>query len=358
MKKKMLLHDALVMAGALCGAYAMVLLTQVVMGRIDGVAMLIFMLAVFITSMYTEGYFWGAAASVISVLAVNFAFLSPYFAFNFTLSENLFSGLVMLVVSIMTSTLTTRIKKQEQLRMESETEKMRATLLRAVSHDLRTPLTSIYGACSTVIENYDSLEKEQKLKLLGEACSDAQWLNRMVENLLSVTRFDGGQVAVQKTPTVLDELIDTVLVRFQKRYPKVPVTTYLPDSFIVIPMDSMLISQVLTNLLENAAVHAEGMTQLTLRVFTLGSRAVFEVSDNGCGIPKERLRTLFTGVLPADAAADSGKHGMGIGLSVCAAIVKAHGGEIQAESKVGEGTSIRFWLETESIETEENEDEQ
>ena len=173
----------------------------------------------------------------------------------------------------------------------------------------------------------------------------------MVENLLSVTRFDGGQVAVQKTPTVLDELIDTVLVRFQKRYPKVPVTTYLPDSFIVIPMDSMLISQVLTNLLENAAVHAEGMTQLTLRVFTLGSRAVFEVSDNGCGIPKERLRTLFTGVLPADAAADSGKHGMGIGLSVCAAIVKAHGGEIQAESKVGEGTTIRFWLETESIET-------
>lgn len=358
MKKQTLVRDATVMLLALFAAYAMVMLTQAVMGRIEGVAMLIFMLAVFVTSMYTEGYAWGVAASLISVLAVNFAFLSPYFAFNFTLSENLFSGLVMLVVSIMTSTLTTRIKKQEQLRMESETEKMRATLLRAVSHDLRTPLTSIYGACSTVIENYDSLEKEQKLKLLGEACSDAQWLNRMVENLLSVTRFDGGQVAVQKTPTVLDELIDTVLVRFQKRYPKVPVTTYLPDSFIVIPMDSMLISQVLTNLLENAAVHAEGMTQLTLRVFTLGSRAVFEVSDNGCGIPKERLRTLFTGVLPADAAADSGKHGMGIGLSVCAAIVKAHGGEIQAESKVGEGTTIRFWLETESIETEENEDEQ
>ena len=200
MKKQTLVRDATVMLLALFAAYAMVMLTQAVMGRIEGVAMLIFMLAVFVTSMYTEGYAWGVAASLISVLAVNFAFLSPYFAFNFTLSENLFSGLVMLVVSIMTSTLTTRIKKQEQLWMESETEKMRATLLRAVSHDLRTPLTSIYGACSTVIENYDSLEKEQKLKLLGEACSDAQWLNRMVENLLSVTRFDGGQVAVQKTP--------------------------------------------------------------------------------------------------------------------------------------------------------------
>ena len=358
MKQMRWTKDVWVFLAALVGAFACVTLIQLISGRIDGVASMVFLLAVFFISMYTDGYWWGVAGSVISVLAVNFAFRAPYFAFNFTIPENIFSGVVMLVVSFMTSTLTTRIKKQEQLRMESETEKMRATLLRAVSHDLRTPLTSIYGACSTVIENYDSLEKEQKLKLLGEACSDAQWLNRMVENLLSVTRFDGGQVAVQKTPTVLDELIDTVLVRFQKRYPKVPVTTYLPDSFIVIPMDSMLISQVLTNLLENAAVHAEGMTQLTLRVFTLGSRAVFEVSDNGCGIPKERLRTLFTGVLPADAAADSGKHGMGIGLSVCAAIVKAHGGEIQAESKVGEGTSIRFWLETESIETEENEDEQ
>ena len=358
MKQMLRKKDVWVLLAALIGAFACVTLIQFISGRIDGVASMVFLLAVFFVSMYTDGYWWGVAGSVISVLAVNFAFRTPYFAFNFTIPENIFSGVVMLVVSFMTSTLTTRIKKQEQLRMESETEKMRATLLRAVSHDLRTPLTSIYGACSTVIENYDNLEKEQKLKLLGEACSDAQWLNRMVENLLSVTRFDGGQVAVQKTPTVLDELIDTVLVRFQKRYPKVPVTTYLPDSFIVIPMDSMLISQVLTNLLENAAVHAEGMTQLTLRVFTLGSRAVFEVSDNGCGIPKERLRTLFTGVLPADAAADSGKHGMGIGLSVCAAIVKAHGGEIQAESKVGEGTTIRFWLETESIETEENEDEQ
>ena len=132
MKKQTLVRDAAVMLLTLLAAYAMVMLTQIVMGRIEGVAMLIFMLAVFVTSMYTEGYVWGVAASMISVLAVNFAFLSPYFAFNFTLSENLFSGLVMLVVSIMTSTLTTRIKKQEQLRMESEKEKMRANLLRAV----------------------------------------------------------------------------------------------------------------------------------------------------------------------------------------------------------------------------------
>ena len=357
MKQKTRWHDALVLAAVLCAAFLIVTGTQQITGRIDGVASMVFVLAVFLISIYTDGYVLGVVASLIGVLAVNFAFRSPYFAFNFTLPENLFSGMAMLVVSIMTSTLTTRIKKQEQLRMESETEKMRATLLRAVSHDLRTPLTSIYGACSTVIENYDSLEKEQKLKLLGEACSDAQWLNRMVENLLSVTRIDSEKVSVKKTPTVLEELIDTVLVKFKKTHPGVNIHVELPDDFIVIPMDSMLIRQVLTNLLENAVLHAEGMTTLTLRVFTLGNRAVFEVADNGCGIPKERLRTLFTGTLPSESEADSGKHGMGIGLSVCAAIIKAHGGEIKAESKPGEGTTIRFWLETEEIETEETEDE-
>ena len=358
MKKSTWYRDLLVMLAALCVAGVAVVWVQRITGRIDGVAMLIFMLAVFVTSMYTDGYLWGVLASLASVLAVNFAFFTPYFAFNFTLPENLFSGLVMLAVSIMTSTLTTRVKKQEQLRMETEREKMRANLLRAVSHDLRTPLTSIYGACSTVIENYDSLGREQKLKLLGEVCEDAQWLNRMVENLLSVTRIDSEKVSVKKTPTVLEELIDAVLVKFKKTHPGVNIHVELPDDFIVIPMDSMLIRQVLTNLLENAVLHAEGMTKLTLRVFTLGNRAVFEVADNGCGIPKERLRTLFTGTLPSESGADSGKHGMGIGLSVCAAIIKAHGGEIKAESKPGEGTTIRFWLETEEIETEETEDEQ
>ena len=285
-------HDALVMLSGITSAFLVVSGIQVLSGRIDGVASMVFVLAVFLISMYTDGYLWGLAASLLCVLAVNFAFRSPYFAFNFTLPENLFSALVMLVVSIMTSTLTTRIKLQEQLRMESETEKMRANLLRAVSHDLRTPLTSIYGACSTVIENYDSLAKEQKLKLLGEVCSDAQWLNRMVENLLSVTRFDTGTVSVQKTPTVLEELIDTVLVRFQKHYPDVNVTVDLPDSFVVIPMDSMLISQVLMNLLENAVLHGvDGAEhgEIWVRARETGGKLQIQVLDNGRGLPTELL---------------------------------------------------------------------
>ena len=132
MKQMLRKKDVWVLLAALIGAFACVTLIQFISGRIDGVASMVFLLAVFFVSMYTDGYWWGVAGSVISVLAVNFAFRTPYFAFNFTIPENIFSGVVMLVVSFMTSTLTTRIKKQEQLRMESETEKMRANLLRAV----------------------------------------------------------------------------------------------------------------------------------------------------------------------------------------------------------------------------------
>ena len=181
---------------------------------------------------------------------------------------------------------------------------------------------------------------------------------KQVRFIRTVENVDSEKVTVQKTPTVLDELLDTVLVKFRKRYPDIQVELETPDAFIVIPMDSMLIQQVLTNLLENAVLHAEGMTNLTLRVFTLGRRAVFEVIDNGCGIPKEQLKRLFSGTTLAQDTSSSGKHGMGIGLSVCAAIIKAHGGEIKAESTPGEGTTIRFWLETEEVDTEETEDEQ
>ncbi len=111
MKQMLRKKDVWVLLAALIGAFACVTLIQFISGRIDGVASMVFLLAVFFVSMYTDGYWWGVAGSVISVLAVNFAFRTPYFAFNFTIPENIFSGVVMLVVSFMTSTLTTRIKK-------------------------------------------------------------------------------------------------------------------------------------------------------------------------------------------------------------------------------------------------------
>ena len=318
-----------------------------------GLAPMLFVLSVFMVAWRTHGYFWGIIASLIGMFAVNYAFTYPYYAFDFELTPSLISAIVMLAVAVMTSALTTQIKNQEMMRAEAEMEKMRANLLRAISHDLRTPLTSIYGSCSAIIENYDSLKKSQQLKLLDEIRSDAEWLTRMVENLLSVTRIDGEKVQVIKTPTVLEELIDTTLVKFRKRHPHQEVEVIIPDEFISIPMDALLIEQVLVNILENAVHHAVGLTHLSLTVRTEGKNAVFEIADNGSGIPPERLENLFNGMLhQTDSPSDGTRSNMGIGLSVCATIIRAHGGVIRAENLITGGALFRFALE---METENNE---
>ena len=308
---------------------------------------MIFVLGVFLVSRKTQGYVYGISASLLSVLAVNYAFTYPYYAFDLITPECLSSAVVMLIVSTMTGTLTTKIKQQEKIRAEAEKERMRGNLLRAVSHDLRTPLTSVYGSCSVMIDNYDDLPREKHLKLLRDVQQDAQWLVRMVENLLSVTRIDGERVRLTKQDTVLEELIDAVLIKFHKHYPNQPVQVQIPEEFVTIPMDAMLMEQVLMNLLENAVFHARGMQHLWLRIEIQGNRAHFTVEDDGCGIPADRMDGLFTGLLDSEMPVDTGRSNMGIGLSVCSAIIKAHGSEILAKNRPQGGAVFRFALELE-----------
>ena len=345
MKNRQQQKDILFSLLIFCSAFAVNLLIQKIFTTQTLVPM-IFVFGVFLISLKTHGYLYGITSAIVSVFAVNFAFTYPYYAFDFFVEESILSAVIMLVVAVSTSTLNIRIRDQEKLRAESEKERMRGNLLRAISHDLRTPLTSIYGSSSTLISKYDALQKEQQLKLLGEIQEDSEWLIRMVENLLSVTRIDDAKVKIIKTSIVLDELIDSVLMKFSKKHPNQKVITRIPDDFVDIPMDFILIEQVLLNLLENAVFHAKGMTELILSVSITEDKAVFEVADNGCGIPKEALNKIFTGCYEkTDVPVDGTRNNMGIGLSVCVAIIRAHGSEITAENKINGGAVFRFSLE-------------
>lgn len=311
----------------------------------------LFVFAVFLISLLTDGYLYSVAAAVISMLLVNYAFTSPFFVLNFTIPENAFSAVVMITIALLTSMLTTKVRRHEAIRAESEKERMRANLLRAVSHDLRTPLTTIYGSSSALLENRDHLTPAQQEAMLRGIREDSEWLVRMVENLLSITRIDSGQVKLTKSLTVLEELMDSVLVKFQTRSPGRTVELDIPEDLVLIPMDALLIEQVLLNLLDNAVKHARGMTRLTVKVFVLGQQAIFEVADDGCGIPPERMESLFSGIGYNDRQpADSSKRSAGIGLSVCATIIKAHGGDIRAENARGGGAVFRFTLSLEEKE--------
>ena len=341
------IRDFFVTAGILVVSFLFSLVTNRCFQTYDSVPM-VFVLGVFLISVITDGYICGIAASLIGMLAVNFAFTLPYFAFNFSLPENLFSAMVMLVVAVVTCTLTGKIKQTERIKADSEREKMRANLLRAVSHDLRTPLTTIYGSTSMLLEDFDRFTPNNRRELLRGIRDDAQWLVGMVENLLSVTRLDDTSVRLNKTDTVLEELIDAVLVKFHKRCPGQRVEVTIPEEFLSIPMDAVLIEQVLTNLLENAVIHAAGMTLLELIVETSETRAHFTVRDNGCGIHPDRLDDLFTGYLGSSTRqGDSSRRNMGIGLSVCATIIRAHGGRISARNRKPRGAEFTFTLNLE-----------
>ena len=311
----------------------------------------IFVLGVFFVSLRTEGYVWGVFASLVGVMLVNFAFTAPYFEIDFITPVNMFAATVMLVIAIMTSTLTTQIKQQEKIKAESEKERMRGNLLRAVSHDLRTPLTSIYGATSVIMDNYDSIDKQKQLRLLGEIHEDSQWLIRMVENLLSVTRIDDSVTKITKDSVVLDELLDSVIVKFNKHYPNQKVLVTAPNEFTSIPMDAILIQQVLMNIMENAIMHAKGMTELEIVVQIVEDKAIFEIKDDGCGIPEDRLPYIFTGYLDRDTnvPTDGSRNNMGIGLSVCSTIIKAHGGVIYAKNRPEGGALFGFSLDMEDL---------
>ncbi len=317
----------------------------------------VYILGVLIIALKTEGYWFGIFSVVLDSLIINYFFTEPLMAFNFSI-DTIPSMIVAFAVSFASTVLTTKVRDQEKIKAESEKEKMRANLLRAVSHDIRTPLTAIYGSTSIVIDSYDDLSKAQKIQLLTDVKNDSIWLVHMMENLLSVTRVAEGEVSLNMTSLSVEELVSNVTARFYKRNEKVlqgdelhKAITFkveMPDHCIFVEGDAILLGQVLLNLLENAIYHAKGMTTLCLSVTDNNKDVIFTVQDDGCGIKPERMSTLFTGTYnSSEKKADSGRRNIGIGLSLCASIVKAHDGTIVAKNKPEGGASFSFTLKKE-----------
>ena len=318
-----------------------------------GFVSMIFVLMVVLAARLTSGYTYGVAASFVSVVCVNYVFTYPYWEFNFTIAGYPLTFLTMLSVSVIVSALTSQIKRQEQLRMETEREAMRANLLRAVSHDLRTPLTSIVGSTSAILENDERLDPAQKRALLRSVHDEAQWLVRMVENLLSITRMSGSETQLNKELEAAEEVLASVADKFQRRFGGIQLELKAPEEPLFVPMDAILIEQVLMNLLENAAYHGKS-SQIRLSAGRSADAAVFTVQDNGGGIPDEILPGIFSSGQRSRTHPSDNRRNMGIGLSVCRSIVKAHGGAMSAANAPEGGAVFCFTLPIEEYTMEEN----
>ena len=308
---------------------------------------ILYILAILIAALFTEGYFWGIVASVAGVICVNWLFTYPYMRLDFTRKNYPLTFLGMLAISILAGAMASHFKKlarqNQRLAIEAEKEKMRSNLLRAVSHDLRTPLTGMIGASAAYMENEDTLSKADKNNLVSQIHEDAQWLLHMVENLLTVTRIDQDTAAVHKEPEPIEEIVAEAAGKLKKRYPDARLNIRVPDEFLMVPMDATLIEQVLLNLMENSILHGKGTRPIDLTAGLKSGCVWFAVRDYGVGFPADRLPDIFDGYVKNREDNGEASRGMGIGLSICKAIILAHGGQIQAEN-LEEGAQISFTL--------------
>ena len=238
--------DALICFGILAAATGLSVALSGIYNDNNPFATPLFILAVALIARLTNGYFYGIAASLVGTFCVNYMFTYPFWEFDVTLTGYPLTFTMMLVVSIIIGTLTTQIKKQEQLRFEAEREKMHANLQRAIAHDIRTPLASILGASSAM--KVQNLSPEKQRMLADSIERDAQWLVRVTENLLSVTRITGGKVSLKKSDEVLEEIVGSAIVKYKRSPGALPVHVDMPECILVVPMDATLIEQVLINL--------------------------------------------------------------------------------------------------------------
>ena len=339
MKPALTLQSFLILLAGLTVATLFAFLFFYYVPENSGNIALIYILVLIIIVRYSDGYLPGLIFSIVAVICVNYLFTYPYFELNFTLSGYPVTFLEMLGVTLLISTMTTNMKQQAQmlaekdkLLSETEKEKMRANLLRAISHDLRTPLTGIIGASSSYLDNNTLLTEDEKNAIVTHIHEDANWLLNMVENLLSVTRIRGQSSTVRKTDESVEEIVSAAINRLKKRIPEATVKVSVPDELLILPMDAILIEQVLINLLENAIVHSQSSRPILCYVDDDNENVTFHVKDFGVGIDPERLKNIFDGnSYIGNSVSDSNK-GMGIGLSICKTIITAHNGTINARN--------------------------
>ncbi|MCC8022832.1 MAG: sensor histidine kinase, partial [Clostridiales bacterium] len=232
-------------------------------------------------------------------------------------------------------------REKENAKSEIRQERLKSQLLRAISHDLRTPLAAIAGSAEILAQELDDPGQIETARSIYE---DVSWLTRLVENILNLTRIQEDRLSLHIQPEAVEEVISSAVHRVAKYAPDKVIRIKIPDEVLFVPMDSRLMEQVLINLMDNAVKHTPPDAEIRLSVWKEGKRAWFEVSDNGPGVAEADLPNLFDMFYMAQEAPSDARRGIGLGLAICKAIVTSHGGEICAENMQEGGACFRFCL--------------
>ncbi|WP_150275352.1 sensor histidine kinase [Paenibacillus tepidiphilus] len=244
-------------------------------------------------------------------------------------------------------------ERQKQISLQIQQEQLRANLLRAISHDLRTPLTSISGNAGILIGNSAVLNEEQKRGLYTDIYDDSMWLYNLVENLLSISRIDNDTIHLQLQAELLEDVIAEALLHINRAGAEHTIRTELDDELLMARMDPRLIIQVIINLVDNAIKYTQPGSDILISARRVERMAVIEVADNGPGVADEAKERLFDMFYTADNMRGDGRRGLGLGLFLCKSIVDAHGGIMTVRNNIPQGTVFSFTLQAEEVDMHE-----
>ena len=241
-------------------------------------------------------------------------------------------------------------KEKEEAAILAQSEQLRANLLRTISHDLRTPLTSISGNASNLLSNSSSFSEETKKQIYGDIYDDSLWLISLVENLLSATRIEDGRMQLRTSPEVLADIVEEALMHVRRKAEKYHISVVSEEELLVVKADARLIIQVLINLLDNALKYTEEGSEITVSIRKLGSLfAEVSVSDNGPGIPDKDKNEIFEKFYRGENKIADNRRSLGLGLYLCKSIVEAHGGKISVKDHVPKGSVFSFTVPLEEV---------
>ncbi|HET8584513.1 MAG TPA: DUF4118 domain-containing protein [Casimicrobiaceae bacterium] len=311
---------------------------------------MVYLLAVVIVALrFTLGP--AIAAAIFSVAAFDWLFVPPRGRFSVDDVQYLLTFAIMVAVAVVISRLVDRMRRQAdaQARLEiaAETERIRSALLASISHDLRTPLAVMAGASSSLAERGERMSAGERQALAQSVFDQAREMSEHVAKVLEMTRLETGVIELSRDWTALPEVVSSVLARLHARLAAHRVIVELPDDLPLVRVDAPLIEQALSNLLENCAQHTPAGTIVRVRAQRREADVLVTIEDYAAGLSDAEFDQLFAKF--HRGSVEGGGTDIGLGLAICRAIVRLHGGDAWAERAPGGGTAFRFTLPREPM---------
>ncbi len=241
------------------------------------------------------------------------------------------------------------LREREQSMLVAKNEQLRANLLRSISHDLRTPLTSISGNAGILLANADDMDREQRGLLYQDIYDDSLWLINLVENLLSVTRIEDGTMKLRLSAELLDDVVSEALRHINRKSVEHKIIVRQEEEFILVRADAQLVIQVMINIINNAVKYTPPGSEIVITTKKQDGMAVVEIGDNGPGIPDGEKTNIFDMFYTLNKGAVDSRRSLGLGLALCKSIISAHGGEILVLDNQPAGSIFRFTLPIEEV---------